>query len=795
MVARVKKTGKIFWLIAIFVVCCMVLGFGLSTISKAADGDEEDKRGPELIDWGWPLATDSTCDHFTAVFYVIDPSGIDHVEVDEIIDINQNKFVSITPEIEIQDDCFWIVKAKISKNTNYRIIAYDTLNNKMMFSLTGEIPTEEAYFTQSEFELIDQDGNVIDFDSDKGADVVYLRINHPLEEGEGYRIWPFDTKRGEFNNPELEATTLNGETVYKIEQDNYYLIIYDNNKKLPNGFGTLLFHAFYAPSHIHRWGEASYSWSEDENEVTAEHYCQFSDATKEEETVEVTTSISRQPTCEGLGERTLTAEFTVKYFETQTRKYEDIPALGHSYGDAEYQWSEDGKTCTAKRTCATDPSHVETETVESKGVVSQPPTCTAKGYTTYTAVFTNTAFTTQTIPINDIPSLGHAYENQTYEWSSDYTHVTASATCSRCGHTTSETTETFVSQVKPASCNAAMETTYVATFAMTLFEGQAKTVTTGGPKHPWNPTTYTWNEENASVTAKRVCSLDANHIEEETVRVTVTRTEPTYESNGEVVYTATFANPAFETQVKTEVIPKLEKGVYVSASTTEPTWEKGSSDNLQFIFTRSSDDETTFSHFQGIKIDDFLVDESYYTAEEGSVIITVKPEYLTMLSVGTHVLTAMFDDGDGATCNFTITQQSSPTPQPGVTTYQFVFNVNGHGEWPQTQTINAGETATRPADPTADGYVFGGWYTDSACTIAFNFNTPINQNTTVYAKWTMDVNPTNPDNTNPTNTTPSGSPATGDSSKPELWIVLMIASLLGIMISGMNLEEIRRRSQ
>ena len=34
------------------------------------------------------------------------------------------------------------------------------------------------------------------------------------------------------------------------------------------------------------------------------------------------------------------------------------------------------------------------------------------------------------------------------------------------------------------------------------------------------------------------------------------------------------------------------------------------------------------------------------------------------------------------------------------------------------------------------GYTFGGWYTDEACTNAFNFNSELSDRTEIYAKWT-----------------------------------------------------------
>ena len=63
------------------------------------------------------------------------------------------------------------------------------------------------------------------------------------------------------------------------------------------------------------------------------------------------------------------------------------------------------------------------------------------------------------------------------------------------------------------------------------------------------------------------------------------------------------------------------------------------------------------------------------------------------------------------------------------------FNRNGHGTAPASQTVELNSKAVKPADPTAEGYVFRGWYTTAACTTEFDFNTPIAADTTLYAKW------------------------------------------------------------
>ena len=68
--------------------------------------------------------------------------------------------------------------------------------------------------------------------------------------------------------------------------------------------------------------------------------------------------------------------------------------------------------------------------------------------------------------------------------------------------------------------------------------------------------------------------------------------------------------------------------------------------------------------------------------------------------------------------------------------YTVTFDANGHGTAPDAQTVSQGSKATQPTAPTATGYTFGGWYKESNCANAFDFNTAINANITLYAKWT-----------------------------------------------------------
>ncbi|MCT6874521.1 MAG: InlB B-repeat-containing protein, partial [Bifidobacterium sp.] len=50
-----------------------------------------------------------------------------------------------------------------------------------------------------------------------------------------------------------------------------------------------------------------------------------------------------------------------------------------------------------------------------------------------------------------------------------------------------------------------------------------------------------------------------------------------------------------------------------------------------------------------------------------------------------------------------------------------------------TQNVNDGSRATRPADPTRDGYLFDGWFTGD---IAYDFSQPVTKDITLQAHWT-----------------------------------------------------------
>ena len=65
------------------------------------------------------------------------------------------------------------------------------------------------------------------------------------------------------------------------------------------------------------------------------------------------------------------------------------------------------------------------------------------------------------------------------------------------------------------------------------------------------------------------------------------------------------------------------------------------------------------------------------------------------------------------------------------TNYTVTFDSNG-GSAVTAQTVPSGSTATKPADPTKDGYTFKGWYNDDT---AYDFTAPVTANLTLVAQW------------------------------------------------------------
>ena len=192
------------------------------------------------------------------------------------------------------------------------------------------------------------------------------------------------------------------------------------------------------PAIGHDYGEPVFRWSDDGKTCTATFTCGNDETHVEVLNAQVTSAVKTAPTCTEMGVTTYTAQVTFRD-ETYTNTLEltDIPATGHAYGEPTFQWSEDGKTCTATFTCGNDASHVEVLNAQVTSAVKTAPTCTEMGVTAYTAQVTFQDETyTATLELTDIPAAGHHYED---------------GVCTVCGEKDPDYVEPTTEPTKPAT--------------------------------------------------------------------------------------------------------------------------------------------------------------------------------------------------------------------------------------------------------------------------------------------------------------------------------------------------------
>ena len=56
-----------------------------------------------------------------------------------------------------------------------------------------------------------------------------------------------------------------------------------------------------------------------------------------------------------------------------------------------------------------------------------------------------------------------------------------------------------------------------------------------------------------------------------------------------------------------------------------------------------------------------------------------------------------------------------------------------------TKTVESGKTVATPSDPKKEDYIFSGWYTEQTFIHKYDFSAPVNQDLTLYAKYSLDA--------------------------------------------------------
>ncbi len=71
-----------------------------------------------------------------------------------------------------------------------------------------------------------------------------------------------------------------------------------------------------------------------------------------------------------------------------------------------------------------------------------------------------------------------------------------------------------------------------------------------------------------------------------------------------------------------------------------------------------------------------------------------------------------------------------------VITYKITYDMQGHGEQIASETVEKDAKLTEPPTPTAEDYIFKGWYKEKNCQTAWDFESDrVSSNITLYAKW------------------------------------------------------------
>ncbi|HJK77936.1 MAG TPA: InlB B-repeat-containing protein [Methanocorpusculum sp.] len=150
----------------------------------------------------------------------------------------------------------------------------------------------------------------------------------------------------------------------------------------------------------------------------------------------------------------------------------------------------------------------------------------------------------------------------------------------------------------------------------------------------------------------------------------------------------------------------------------------------------------------------FKVPKSWFAGKDLSAVRAYHFDGTKIVDKGAPQIT---EDGTNYVFTITATEASpwglglkssgpapGPQPQPVYSSgdgnmenaFRVLFETSGGSFISPSTGLSYGDKISQPPAPTKDGYTFGGWYTDSACTQSWSFASGINGDMTLYAKWT-----------------------------------------------------------
>ena len=300
--------------------------------------------------------------------------------------------------------------------------------------------------------------------------------------------------------------------------------------------------------------------------------------------------------------------------------------------------------------------HDFTEKLVDDAHLKSAATCTESAVYYYDCSRCDTRSTADTYSYGD--PLGHSYTK--YVYNNDATYDTDGTETAHCDHSCGETdTRTkvgskLIDSVAPVVTGVENDKTYCKQVVVTITDVNSFTVTLNGQSvtlEDGKLTVAGLEEEQTLVATDRfgnsttvTFTVNTEHISDEGK---ITK-EPTAAVEGEKTFTCTVCGLVLRTEPVAKLAPTIVEGANGKHQT-------GGNTDLTF---RS---DASFEDFLSVSVDGKVLDKNQYTLREGSILVTLKADYLSTLSVGQHTLGVNSASGTAETV-FTVTAAPAVVP-------------------------------------------------------------------------------------------------------------------------------------
>lgn len=365
---------------------------------------------------------------------------------------------------------------------------------------------------------------------------------------------------------------------------------------------------------------------------------------------------------------------TSKAYDTNDRFLKS--ALDHDFTEklVDDAHLKTGATCTASAVyyydCSRCDTHSKDKTFESgdplghdftekladAAHLKSAATCTESAVYYYDCSRCDTRSTADAYSYGD--PLGHSYTK--YVYNNDATYDADGTETAHCDHSCGETdTRTkvgskLIDSVAPVVTGVENDKTYCKQVVVTITDVNSFTVTLNGQSvtlEDGKLTVTGLEEEQTLVATDRfgnsttvTFTVNTEHISDEGK---ITK-EPTAAVEGEKTFTCTVCGLVLRTEPVAKLAPTIVEGANGKHQT-------GGNTDLTF---RS---DASFEDFLSVSVDGKVLDKNQYTLREGSILVTLKADYLSTLSVGQHTLGVTSASGTAETV-FTVTAAPAVVP-------------------------------------------------------------------------------------------------------------------------------------